>query len=340
MKFLVGTILAAMLSCNLNAFTAPTDTKNISGNTVVKPATKISKKIQNNTNNETSIRKIASEIMHVPAKKIDLKKEHKGMTSAGSYSVSIDGSKYILKIFSKKQSTAARKKEIKSLQIFSDLKIGAKFLGNDKNNEGYILAYIEGTELKYKDVSDEKILKKLADAIKKLHDYKTGEQARSQLERAEKHYKRILRNKVALPSGYEEHYLRYKKEITNIKNDIVFCNNDLNPNNIILGSDGKIYFVDVTNSGNSNRFEDIGYLTMLNGIYGKNLEIFLEEYFGRKPTEAEITLVKKYQKFTCFLTSIVWFDFSESEKEKSTSYKDRVTKLDKMLKSDKIKTWK
>ena len=95
-----------------------------------------------------------------------------------------------------------------------------------------------------------------------------------------------------------------------------FCHNDLNPQNIILTPEGKIYLIDFANSGYSNTYEDLGYLTLLNGISEQKLEQFLTAYYERKPTQEEMAQIKLAQKVVCFVSATVYFDFSESEKDK------------------------
>ena len=281
-----------------------------------------------------------AKLMHVEPKQVELKKQTKGMTSSQSYSFTLNGKKYIVKIFAKKHSIEYRKKEIDVTKLFSDLGLGAKLVAIDDKNSLYIREYLPGRTLKYKDLQDDKVLENLAKAVQKLHKYKCTEQikpARKLLDRAEKHFQRISRKKIAAPSGFEKSYKKFRDLVKSLKVSDGFCHNDLNPHNIILTPDMGIYFIDFGNSGPSNTYEELGYLTLLNGISGKKLEQFLTQYLGRKPTLDEISQVKLEQKLVCFVSSTVYFDFSESKKDKKLDLKTRIANLDKLMKSHEVK---
>lgn len=287
-----------------------------------------------------NLENVASEILKIKPEDVKIQKQRKGMTSAGTYSIEAKDKKYILKIFSKKQKEDLRKKELEFVKIFSNLELGAKLVGVSKDNSAYIREYIDGKTLKYETMQDQDNIKSLAIAIKKLHNYKyeASESPNNHLERVEKHYKRAKEKNIALPSSFEKSLKDYKEKTNSLPKETVFCHNDLNPHNIIMDSNRNIYFIDLAGAGNSNRYEELGYITLLNGIFGENLKIFLDSYFGRKTTEDELKFVKLSQKLTCFLTSIVWFDFSESKKDKDIPIADRVKNLDNMLESKDLKS--
>ncbi len=275
-----------------------------------------------------------AQLMKITPKEIDLKKQRKGMTSAGTYSFKLNGKEYILKVFSKRQNQESRQKEIDSVKIFSELNLGAKFVANNPDNSFYIREFVQGKPFKYEYLQDDKNLVTLAKALKKLHGHKTDLTSRNQLNRAEKHYDRIIKKKIAMPTSFEDSYNKFKTLNASLIVESGFCHNDLNPHNILLSDNGNINFIDSSNAGNSNIYEELGYVTMLNGVLGEKLETFLNAYFGRAPSQDELNAVKLSQKLVCFLTSLVYFDFSESKKDKDIDLKTKIKTLDDVLNSD------
>lgn len=291
------------------------------------------------TENELKIS--VAELMNVETKQIELKKQTEGMTSSQSYSFTLNDKKYIVKIFAEKHNLEYRKKEVNVTKIFSDLGLGAKLIAVGDKHSFYIREYLPGRTLKYSDLQDNKTLITLAKALRKLHKHKEAGEikpSRTLLDRAEKHFQSLVKKDIATPSGFEESYTKFKGLIKSLKVTEGFCHNDLNPQNIILTPEGKIYFIDFANSGYSNTYEDLGYLTLLNGISEKKLEQFLTAYYERKPTQEEMAQIKLAQKVVCFVSATVYFDFSESEKDKGIDKKTRTENLDKMMKSPEVKS--
>lgn len=276
--------------------------------------------------------------MEVEKDKIKLKKSGFGMTSSGTYTFELNDEKYIVKIFKKRIKPEAREREIENVKIIAKLGLGSEFVKSAEDNSYYIRKFTKGRIAKPRDFKNEDTLISLAKALKKLHEYKADFQARTQLVRFEKHYKSIMKKKVALPSGFEKEVERYKELLLSLPQRIGFCHNDLNRFNIIVSEDGGISLIDLANCGNANVFEELGYVTLLLGIQDENMNIFLKSYFERDPNEAELNAVKLAQKLTCFLTAVVWLDFSETKSDKKTPIETRRKALDDLLKSKDFKT--
>ena len=271
--------------------------------------------------------------MNVKSDQIKFENLKKGMTSANNLTFEIGDKKYLVKIFNKKKTEEKRKGEIAAIKAFSDLELGTKLVAVAKDSSFYTREYIPGKTLKFKDLQDEKILISMAKSMKKLHESKTDISSRSLLERAQKHFDSVKKKKIALPTGFDESFEKFKKLYSKLKNIPGFCHNDLNPHNILVSDDGKIYFIDFGNSGNANIYEELGYFTALNGLEGEMLSKFLNAYFVRKPTNEELEAVKLAQKLVYFTSACVYFDFSETKKDKKVDIKERTKKLDDQLKS-------
>lgn len=282
---------------------------------------------------ENTLENSVAQLMKVEPEKIEMKQQTKGMTSAKSYAFELGGKKYIVKMFAQKHNSEYRKKEIEVTKIFSDLGLGAKLVAVGDKNTFYIRQYIPGRTLKHEDLQDKQILENLAKSVRKLHEYKYAEKARGFLERAEKHYKSIMKKKIATPTGFDKSYEKFKERMKELKISQGFCHNDLNPLNIVLTPNRQIYFIDFGNSGSNNVYEELGYVTLLNGITDDKLEQFLTIYYDRKPTQDELNQVKLSQKLLCFVSTVVYLDFSENKQDKEIDMKLRQKKLDKLLKS-------
>lgn len=288
-------------------------------------------------NNE--LKESVAKLMNVKFNDIKLKKQKLGMTSSQSYICEINGQKYILKLFKKRTKSEQRKNEMESVKILSKLDLGPKLVAAAEDDSFYIREYTKGKLVKSSDFQNEKVLINFAKALKKLHSYNTDmESQKTLINRSEKHYKSIMKKKVALPFGFEKSYAKFQELYSKLPNQKGFCHNDLNPLNILISKNGEVSFIDLENCGNANVYEELGYATLLCGISDKNLELFLKSYLERNPSQTEIAAVKLAQKLVSFLTFAVWLDFSESKKDKKIPIETRRKALNDLLNSKDLKT--
>lgn len=262
-----------------------------------------------------------------------------GMTSTKLYTFEIIGQKYVLRILNDKQSLESRQNEIAAHRIAASMGIAPELNYVDKDYHFMIMPFIKGHTLKQVDLQDNDIIETLGKMIGKLHHYK-GEfnQTRTQVDRARKHYEKAIKKEIAFPSIYKNLYNEYIAESENLnKINQVLCHADLNPANILISDDGDLYIIDWTSTTWDNSYTDLGYFTFLNGLDENQSKIFLKAYFGREPTKEEWKQLKLAQKRTSFLTSTVWFDFSESKQDKLVPLEDRLEKVNRLLKSENIR---
>lgn len=282
-----------------------------------------------------------AKLMNINQKDIKLKKQKFGMNSSQNYIFEINNQKFVLKLFKKRTKLEFRKNEIESVKIFSKLGLGSKFIAVAEDNSFYIREYTDGKIVKPSDFQNQKFLINFAKALKKLHDYDTDITSPKSLEYClEKHYQSIIKKKIALPSNFEKAYKECKELYSKLPKRKGFCHNNLNPHNIIISENGNISFIALSNCGISNIYEELGYVTLLCGIFDKNLQLFLENYLGTQASQKEFEVVKLAQKLVSFLTSLVWFDFSETKKDKKISIEERQKFLDDLLKSKDFKSAK
>ena len=69
--------------------------------------------------------------------------------------------------------------------------------------------------------------------------------------------------------------------------DLVSSHNDLNPNNILF-RDGQALFVDWDTAFAADRYVDLSSVLNFHAVDAEDEDLFIDTYFGRKPTEAEV----------------------------------------------------
>jgi len=263
-----------------------------------------------------------------------------GMTSAKLYTFEIDHKKYVLRTLSSKQNIESRQSEIMAHKIAMNMGIAPELTYVDEEFTFMIMPFIEGHLLTRNDLNDEFVLKSLGQMLQKLHQYKGDEfkQVRNQMIRTQKHYEKGLRQGNAYPSTYKKLYEDYLIEGQHWqKNSPVLSHGDLNPSNIIISSQGKIYLIDWTSATWENRDMDLGYFTFLNGLSDRQSHFFFNAYLQREPNSEEWAQFKLAQKRVAFLTATVWLGFAESLQEKTIPLSERVKKLDLLLSSKNLK---
>lgn len=280
-----------------------------------------------------------AKLMNVKTDQITLKKQGRSCSSPQVYSFEVDGKKYLVKTFGKRQNAESRKREIGATKIFSDLGLGTRLVAVGDDNSFYIREYIAGRTLRSKDFQDDSILKAVATSLKKLHGYKSEVTAESLLEQTKKHCDRITKKKIATPSGFDKSYEEFQSALKSRGMVNGFCHNNLNPHNMLLADNGKIYFINLGRIGNSNIYDELAYVTLFSGISGEKFNEFLKVYYDRSPTRAEVDSIKQAQKLVCFASAATYFDFSESKEDKDTYLKSKVKGLDDMLKSKNLESF-
>ncbi len=251
------------------------------------------------------------------------------------FEIACDNKRYIVRIFNQRDTIKKKGKEIQMAQMVSKAGFGPLFVGAPKNNEFYIVEFA-GRGLKYKDLSNE-LLIKIGQILRKIHEFKFFENAKTQQDRLKKHYKECLKKNVALPSDFEDVYTDYLKQNTNSVPQIGFCHGNLNPRNIRINDDGGIILINWKNAGNGDIFEDIGYFVLTNGLDDDQIAVFMESYLGRTPNKDDIAKVQEATNKTCLLTATIWFQFSENKKDKKIPIAERIRALDEMSVSGNLK---
>lgn len=337
-----------MICCSSICYGAVEISRSDAGNTLLQEQ-KITfvSLIQDSPSNLQSVLKDGMSSLHDSSNKIDelyFKPLGGGFSSSKLFLFSVADNEYVLRVLDPKSlndpnpTRSKRLREVLAHKTASVLGIAPEVVYADPDGLILIMRYIYSHTLTKLDLDNKKFLLNLGASLRCLHQTKIVlPESRTQLDRVKKHYTRAQNKGIAFPSNFESLYEEYFKEGGSLFGEDVLCHGDLNPANILV-QNKKVFFIDWAGATYDNRFTDLGYLSLLSGMNSQQLLVFLKGYFGREPTTEELENVELAQARTCFLTAVVWFDFSESEEEICKPMLGRVNRLDQMLASPKLKT--
>lgn len=267
-----------------------------------------------------------------------------GFTSSKLFLFSADQKPYVLRVLDPKRlSNPAltfdkRMREVLTHRAAAPLGIAPEIVYSDPNGLILIMRYIDSHTLNSTDLDDEKFLLHLGSSLSRLHQTEIQlPEKRTQLDRVRKHYERAKGKGIAFPSNLESLYEEYFVEGKKLLGREVLCHGDLNPANILV-QNGTPLFIDWAGATYDSLFTDLGYLTLLSAMNSEQTVLFLKGYFGRAPTSDELKRVQIAQARTCFITAIVWLDFSETPEDQKRPMQERVERLDDLLASSTLKT--
>jgi thiamine kinase-like enzyme len=263
-----------------------------------------------------------------------------GWTSSQVFKVSLKQKDYVVRLLKEHDSLFNREQEIIAYKIASNLGIAPFLHYTDPEARFFITDYIEGRPLSREDLKSPETIKKIGSMIRLLHKHPAEgfQREHPQSKRVKKHYERAKNTRnIAHPSClkgvYEDYQLR-SKELEDFSH--VLSHSDLNANNILIGQDGHLWFVDFTGASFDHQFADLGYFSFVNGLSEDQDSALLSEYFERSPTSTELALFRESKYRTSFITSIVWFDFSESKEDKLIPVEERIKRCDEDLADPKL----
>lgn len=257
-----------------------------------------------------------------------------GLTQARLYSFEFEGEKYVLRFLSLSHSQEMRKNEIQAISIGNKIGVAPRLTFFDTEAILMVMPFVKGHSLCQPD-SDQ--LKKIGIMLKKLHDYSSSYPIKYSLnDRLLKHYQKGKTLGIAYPTGFEE-------EMKKIFDDkefsvLVPCHGDLNPSNILVNEYSQdIVLIDWTSATMEDPFFDLGFFCLLSNLSAFDERVFLEAYYGRKPTKYEIERLSDKKANICLLTATIWFRFSETKEEMQLPLDVRIAALDNELYSAELK---
>lgn len=234
-----------------------------------------------------------------------------GFSSAKIYKV-MDGDKsYVLRILPTKFAIERRMAEHQGHKIAASLGVAPKVIYAGPESHVMIMDYIDGRALTVQDMKNTKILKKIADNLRKIHDYKLPFPfAQTQKKRAVRQKTKADKAHAVYPKGYQKLYDHYMKTHRDGPGtDWVFGHGDLNPTNMLLTKEGGLYFIDWPNAAMENRYIELGSLTFWAGMDASSIKTFLTHYFGTSPTQAQLKDLSWGQRRAAFYVATMWLRF-------------------------------
>ncbi len=259
-----------------------------------------------------------------------------GLTAAKVYSFEIQDKKFVLRFLDIKHSKRKRENEIYALKIGDQLKISPSYVFSDKNAFLTVMSFIEGHALHQPSESQ---LKNLGKMLKKLHNYSDFYPIKDSLiERLKRYYQKGIKSKIAYPTGFDQ-------EIRATLNkpclhSLAPSHGDLNPYNILINDfNGKINIIDWTTATLDDPFADLSYFCLLSNLTVTQEKIFLTSYLGRAASKKELQTLKENKGIVCLLKAALWFQFSETDKERMLPHATRISSLDTKLYSSTLKSF-
>jgi len=176
-----------------------------------------------------------------------------------------------------------RQREIKNYKMIFSLGLGANVFKYYKKYRLLIIEYLEGKILNKKISKDPKIIKKIAEALKKLHSSPRFVGSISQKERALHYLRVVAKRKGWMPLDIKQKIEKLRLVETRISplKKLVPCHLDLMLENIILTRKNKIKFLDWEYASNGDFRYDLAMLS-IKGRYGRRHdEILVRSYAGK-----------------------------------------------------------
>jgi thiamine kinase-like enzyme len=234
-----------------------------------------------------------------PGKNIALFPLTGDMTPKKIFLLTLNGKRYVLKILNLKHDIESKKNEIMAHTYAAQIGLAPPLTYVDEKLQFVIMPYIEGDTLNSKDLDDPKVIRKIGESLAKLHCYQSEfNQCQSQSDRIKKHFESAQKKEAASPSPYlyKEIYEASLKEdlkhldVNQNTEDLVLCHGDLSPENIIIGTDGALYFINWRSTIWDSRYKELAcfyWNNILNGFHFEKPRLLVSAYFGGAITDIQ-----------------------------------------------------
>ncbi len=242
-----------------------------------------------------------------------------GLSQSKLFQFDLRGKKYVLRLLDENKALERRKSEVAAHRIASQLEIAPKLFYTDRSPLVMIMEFIEGRTFSREDLDNRDLVTQVMQTLKKFHQY-TGDAhllKRTKVETIEYAYERHKAKGTVFPSCFEKLLDELQEEASNLDARFGPSHGDFNPNNIMVGDDGKIYIIDWSEACIDHPFFDIGWLSNFSAVSTDQIENLLKGYLERDPTESEIEEVLFHKGTTTLLVAVHWLGKQE-ERDQNT----------------------
>lgn len=218
----------------------------------------------------------------VPLKKIFFKPK--------VYSFNVSDKKYVLRFLDINRVVLYRESEINAQIVASKLGISPDIIFYDKNFLVTIMPFIDARPIVSEDLKNNKIIENIGKTLKKLHS--STEKNNFLVPKISTFtintYETLTKKYISLPDNIKKIYNDFLTGKRLNKQKIVLCHGDLHDGNILIGKNNKIYLIDWTYANLDDYNIDLGWLSIFLKMNNKQIDVFLNSYYDRKPTVEEL----------------------------------------------------
>lgn len=222
-----------------------------------------------------------------------------GFSSSGLFKLSLSEEDYVLRFMGDNHSLDQHKIITQSFVWAGANGVGPQNYLIDNKNFAFLLSeFIEGRVLKLQDTKSKKILRELGSMLFRVHNIpppKTDYQEFTQFTHGQKWYEAGAKSgKVIGPSILKEaykHWLEINNEVTE-KPTKAMLHNDPNLRNIMLHNN-KITLIDWELTGIGDPRKEVAHVCAWYGLNNELTRVFLNAYYGREPTNQELSILQK-----------------------------------------------
>lgn len=254
-----------------------------------------------------SIRDILSQMNYTNTNDATINLIHNSYTQDMVYSVFINNTKLIFRIFDPNKPFEIRQKYYKNSQAAFDLGIAPKMLYAADDYSIIVSEFIEGEHPNTKTFLNHNHLRTYARNLRALHSGPLYEDKSDMFDYLKKFIPRQEREEVKLAiAKFEE----LKDAMLKGNYPDKPCHNDLHSGNIFVLDDGRILFIDWDTAGMRNPFFELARSSIEFILNEQQEEIFLKEYLGEV---TELDRARYYLTKQLFFFSAIAHDAADDK---------------------------
>lgn len=270
------------------------------------------------------IKSFSHSLQNVPVDDLIYKPLKGGGSAATLYRFDFHKHSYVLRLFPSHALPSTRTHQIMLAEQAGRRGFGPKIHFVDSQMKGIIMDFIPGRTVQESDFEDNSCLIEFAKFLKRLHG--SGNNfplAVSPFKRFRDFYSKMEKKNGTYPPRFSEVKI-LMEELESIFQllpiDQVPSHLDLHPLNIMLW-EKRFFLVDWVNGGVSDPYFDLTTFSVFHCLNEARQLIFLNNYFGRKPTSLEWNRFIVTQPIRLFVIALALFS---SDNDTSMSYEEMI----------------